>query len=392
MNMKVDDRLGAFVAHGHLNIQLTDQGPLAGMTFAVKDFFDVAGVPTGAGSPAWLASHEVPRVNAPVVQCLLDAGARLVGKTHTDELAWSLNGENHHYGTPINPAAPDRIPGGSSSGSAVAVAGGLVHFSIGSDTGGSVRLPASYCGIFGMRPTHGRIPIVGAVPLAPSYDSVGWFTRNGDLLARVGAQLLGPWHKPAAPARLIIAEDIFEVTGAAVRDALAPALESFGPALNANVAAGGLPAWRNAFRVIQSSEVWAAHGAWVADVKPNFGPGVRERFASAATLDPAEVIAAKALRSDIRNRLDDLLGDDGILLLPSAPGPAPLRGTPAADLEAFRARSLEILCLAGHAGLPQVSLPLGTIDGCPIGLSLLAARGQDERLLDLARSVQRSNV
>jgi amidase len=243
-----------------------------------------------------------------------------------------------------------------------------------------------------MRPTHGRIPIGGAVPLAPSYDAVGWFARDGQRLAQVGAQLLGPWHKPRSPARLIMAEDLFEAAGAAVRTALAPAVESIGPSLRANVAAGALPAWRDAFRIIQSSEVWGAHGAWVQQVKPSFGPGVRERFAAAAELDPAVVVAAKALRVDIRKRLDDLLGDDGVLLLPSAPGAAPLRGTPAADLEAFRARSLEILCLAGHAGLPQVSLPLGTIDGYPIGLSVMAARGQDERLLDIASSLRRRDV
>ncbi len=179
--MTSSDPLGAFVVHGAIDLQLRADGPLAGLTFAVKDFFDAAGLPTGAGSPECLATHEVPAASAPVVDRLLDAGARLVGRTMTDELAWSLNGENFHYGTPVNPSAPGRIPGGSSSGSAVAVAGGLVDFSVGSDTGGSVRLPASYCGIIGMRPTHGRIPIEGAVPLAPSYDTVGWFARDAAL-------------------------------------------------------------------------------------------------------------------------------------------------------------------------------------------------------------------
>src|SRR5262249_22472026 len=150
----------------------------------------------------------------------LDAGARLVGKTMTDELAWSLNGENFHYGTPVNPKAPGRIPGGSSSGSAAAVAGGLVDFAVGSDTGGSGRLPASYCGIFGIRPTPGRIPIAGAVPLAPSYDTVGWFARDGALLARVGAVLLGSGPASEQPRRLLIAEDLFQAAGPAATDAL----------------------------------------------------------------------------------------------------------------------------------------------------------------------------
>ncbi len=388
----LDDRLGAFVAHGRVEIVRDTAGPLAGLTFAVKDFFDVAGLPTGAGSPEWLASHAVPQVSSPVVDRLLEAGARMVGKTHTDELAWSLNGENHHYGTPLNPNAPGRIPGGSSSGSAAAVAGKVVDFSIGSDTGGSVRLPASYCGIFGMRTTHGRISLAGAVPLAPSYDTVGWFARHGELMMRVGRQLFDDWREPASSGRIMIADDLFKVVGPEVEGALGGAVSLFCPTERINVANGALPVWRDAFRVIQSSEVWAAHGAWVTQVKPSFGPGVRERFAAAATMDAGEVAAARALRGEIRQRLDALLGDDGLLLLPTAPGAAPLRGTPAADLEAFRARSLEVLCLAGHAGLPQISMPLGTIDGCPLGLSVIAPRGQDERLLALAAALARTGA
>ncbi|TCT03906.1 amidase [Aquabacter spiritensis] len=389
--MPVTDTLDAFVAHGHIDRDPTGDGPLSGRSFALKDFFDVAGVPTAAGSPDWLASHDVPQANAPVLDLLLAAGARLVGKTHTDEMAWSLNGENHHYGTPINPAAPGRIPGGSSSGSAAATAGGLVDFAIGSDTGGSVRLPASYCGILGMRPTHGRIPIGGAVPLAPSYDTVGWFARDPDLFAAVGAVLLGDAPDPSAPTRLLQADDLFAAAGPDVAAALAPALAKiaalWGDAEPVDVAGGELPAWRNAFRVIQSSEAWAAHGAWAERVKPDFGPGVRERFAAAAVLDPAEVAEAIALRGRIRARMDALMSAGTLLILPTAPGIAPLRNTSGPALEVFRARALELLCPAGHSGLPQISLPLGTLEGCPVGLSLLAARGEDARLLAAAQAL-----
>jgi len=385
------DRLGAFIPGQRLRIQRGQGGALANLTFAVKDFFDVAGVPTGAGSPDWLATHEVPTVNAPAVDLLLDAGACLVGKTQTDELAWSLNGENFHFGTPVNPAAPGRIPGGSSSGSASAVAGELVDFSIGSDTGGSVRLPASYCGIIGMRPSHGRIPISGAVPLAPSYDSVGWFARDAALFARVAAVLLGGLRPAPAPTRLLIADDLFAAAGLPVTEALKQGVNSvragFSRSDHVDVAQGELPAWRNVFRLIQSSEAYAAHGVWIAATKPKFGPGVRERFAAAARLDEEEVAAAKALRSEIKKRMDDLLGADAILLLPSAPGIAPLRGLPEATLDAFRAKALELLCPAGHAGLPQISLPLGRLEGCPVGLSLMAPRGGDEMLLELAQVI-----
>ncbi|WP_029003433.1 amidase [Azorhizobium doebereinerae] len=389
--MTLHDPLNAFVAHGAVDIQRRTDGPLAGRTFALKDFFDLAGVPTGAGSPHWLASHPVPTASTPCVDLLLDAGAHLVGKTHTDELAWSLNGENAHYGTPTNPAAPGRIPGGSSSGSAAAVAGKLVDFAIGSDTGGSVRLPASYCGIIGIRTTHGRVSLAGAVPLAPSYDTLGWFARDAELFAQVGAVLLGPAPTAPLPNRLMVADDLFAAAGpavgAALKDGLSRVMALYAPAASVTVAPGGLGPWRNAFRLIQSAEAWAAHGPWVEQVKPAFGPGVRERFAAAARLDPEEVKGALALRADIRARMDDILGDDGLLLLPTGPGIAPLLATPEPELDAFRARALELLCPAGHAGLPQISLPLGTLDGCPVGLSIIAPRGRDEALLDLARKV-----
>lgn len=389
--MPVTDTLNAFVAHGLVERAPSGDGLLSGKTFALKDFFDLAGVPTAAGSPDWLASHPVPEKSASVADKLLAAGARLVGKTHTDELAWSLNGENHHYGTPTNPAAPGRIPGGSSSGSAAATAGGLVDFAIGSDTGGSVRLPASYCGIIGLRPTHGRIAIDGAVPLAPSYDSVGWFAREPELFTQVAAVLFDGLSPVPKPGKIALATDLFAAAGPEVTAALGHALEKvtalYGKPEQVDVAEGALPAWRNAFRLVQSAEAWAAHGAWVNAEKPKFGPGVRERFAAAATLDAAEVEAARALREAIRSRMDTLLGEDVLILLPTAAGIAPLRDTPGEQLEAFRARSLELLCPAGHAGVPQISLPLATLDGCPLGLSAIAPRGKDEMLLDFAHRI-----
>jgi amidase len=386
--MPIDDVLNAFCDHGRVDRQTHKDGPLAGLTFAIKDFFDVAGIPTGAGSPEWLATHAVPETSAPVVSLLLAAGARLVGKTHTDELAWSLNGENSHYGTPINPAAPGRIPGGSSSGSAAATAGALVDFAVGSDTGGSVRLPASYCGVFGIRPTHGRIPISGAVPLAPSYDTVGWFARDPHLMVRVGAVLLGASCPARRPKRLLVAQDLFAAAGPAVTQALQPSVDRLCALVRnvdrIDVAGKDLGTWRNAFRLIQSKEAWAAHGEWIKKVKPALGPGVRDRVAAAAVLDLAEVAQAEALREKIRARMLGLAAEDTILVLPTAPGMAPLRNTPEQALDVFRARALELLCPAGHAGLPQISMPFGMLEGCPIGLSIIAARNCDEDLLDLA--------
>src|SRR6056300_1661103 len=205
LTRSLEDELGAFCADRDVHIAGSAPGELAGLTFAAKDVFDIAGFRTGAGNPDWLRTHPPATITASAVQRLLDAGATLVGKTHTDELTYSLNGENFHYGTPVNPNAPGRIPGGSSSGSAAATAGGLVDFALGTDTGGSVRLPASNCGIFGFRPSHGLIDNDGVVPLSPAFDTVGWFARDGGLLQRVGNILLEKGERGCS--KILLASD-----------------------------------------------------------------------------------------------------------------------------------------------------------------------------------------
>jgi amidase len=185
----MDDNWNAFI-NDHLYIKQTESGPLKGLSFGVKDVFDIKGYRSSAGNPDWLQSHQASKGHAPIINQLLEQGGCLKGTTHTDELMYSLNGENFHYGTPVNPRSADRIPGGSSSGSAVAVAAGLVAFALGTDTGGSIRVPSSYCGIFGFRPTHGVVDSKGVIPLAKSFDTVGWMTRDPNLLLAVGEVLI----------------------------------------------------------------------------------------------------------------------------------------------------------------------------------------------------------
>ncbi len=204
-----DDLLNAFCKDSDAYLEGAKEGPLAGLTFAAKDIFDVAGHVTGGGNPDWKATHESAEKTAWAVRALVEAGAPMVGKTITDELTRGIFGENAHYGTPVNPRAPGRVSGGSSSGSASAVAGGLVDFALGSDTGGSVRVPASFCGLYGLRPTHGRIPLDGVLLQAPSFDTVGWFARDAGTFARIGAVLLQNEITEARPTRLVIAEDAF---------------------------------------------------------------------------------------------------------------------------------------------------------------------------------------
>jgi len=387
------DPLNAFCRDNHVERRGTPSGPLSGLTFAAKDVFDVEGAVTGAGQPDWFRTHPPADGTAPVVQALLDAGADLVGKTQTDELVYSLNGENAHYGTPVNPRAPGRIPGGSSSGSAAAVAGGLADIALGTDCAGSVRLPASYCGIFGFRPTHGRVSADRAVALAPSFDTVGWFTRDAPVLERVGRVLMPSSAAPAArPDRMLVATDAFALAGPGVGAAVAKAVEeivaSVGRSEEFVVHPPGLEQLRDWFRVLQGFEAWATHGGWITEVKPSLGPGIRERYAWASTVTRQQTVAPARERARFTEAIDRLLATGAPLLcLPTAPGIAPLLNTPAADLEVFRGRALGLLGIAGLAGLPQVSLPVGIVNGCPVGLSLIGRRDADLDLLAFVSSL-----
>lgn len=389
---------GAYMSRFGLGTTAT--GPLAGRSFAVKDLFDIEGQITGCGNPVWAATHDRATMTAPAVAALLEAGAVANGKTVSDELAFSLIGENAHYGTPVNPAAPGRIPGGSSSGSAVAVAARLADFALGTDTGGSVRLPAAHCGLYGMRPTHGRIALDGVMPLAPGFDTVGWFARDSLLLQQVGTILLersAPvTGNPAAahnglPDQVLIVEDAFAGVDASIRAALAPVVDRVTSALGAprdiTISPTGLEEWGEIFSIIQGAEIWRSHGAWISANRPNFGPGVAERFLWASHIDARSEADARQRRAAIVARLDAILAPGVMLCLPSQPALPPRLRTPVAELTAYRKRALSLLCIAGLGGLPQITVPLGEADDCPVGLSLIGSRGSDAALLAAARRI-----
>jgi len=387
-----EDPVGAFCRDNHVALKGAGHGPLAGLAFGAKDVFHIAGTRTGFGHPAWLATHEAPDETAVAVKRLLDAGADLAGKTHTDELAYSLTGENVHYGTPVNSRASERIPGGSSNGSAAAVTAGLVDFAIGTDCGGSVRLPASYCGIFGMRPTVDRVPLDGVIPFGPPFDVAGWFARDAGVLERVGRVLLADDSEPAPPRRLLRAADAFAMVDEAVSGALDGAIERVaacvGVVEDVTVAPEGLERWFETFRVLQAASIWANHGAWIRETEPDFGPGVKERFEWAEALDMGTVEAAEKRYEAIRARIDDVVGPGDILCLPTSPRVAPLKNTPVDDIEIrYRHQAMHLLCIAGLGGLPQLSLPMAELDGLPLGLSLNGPRGADLELLGLARKL-----
>ncbi|HEV2898065.1 MAG TPA: amidase family protein [Pseudaminobacter sp.] len=423
------DPFNAFLDLPQVPVPHAKSGPLAGLRLAVKDIFDVAGYRTGCGNPQLYQEAKPAEKTSPAVQVILDAGAEFAGKTQTDELAFSLMGQNAHFPHPVNPAAPDRVTGGSSSGSAAAVAGGLADIATGSDTGGSIRAPASFCGLVGLRTTHGRIPLDGTMPLAPSLDTFGWFARDiatYEKVAEVVLKAFSPLEgemggspegaasegtartsSAAAATPPVGFADTLPSRGESVTLRLS-ALDALllGPAEAAEyrrmvgivAAVIGEPAAAPAlshsindlywcFRKLQAYQAWTVHGDWISQKDRGLGPGVRERFEFGATLDGEVAVAETRRRNAFRAELASLLGNDGFLVMATVPGAAPLKTSSQEDLQAYRERALKLLCLSGLSGFPQITLPLGEVHGAPFGISLLGPAGSDLALIRLGREV-----
>jgi amidase len=383
-----------FVPGSALRLTGAPGGPLAGLTFAAKDLFDVAGHPTGGGNPDWARQNPVPTRHAWAVQRLLDAGATLIGKTITDEVSLGILGENPFDGTPLNPRAPERVPGGSSSGSASAVAQALCDTALGTDTGGSVRVPASFCGLYGIRPTHGRLDLTGMMPQAPSSDTTGWFARDARTFACVSEVLLGEPIPAGLPTRLVVAVDAFGFADGETTAALQPMVRRLSAMMREVredfLAPPGLSVWARAQRTLQPYEAWLTFKDWLERDNPRLQFNVARGLALASAIPESERQWAALMRAEARARLAWLLPPGTIVCLPTTPFPAPRKGLSLATLDPLRAR---ISCLTSHGGLtgvPQVSLPGAIVDGLPVGLSIVGPRGSDATLVAVAKAMEAS--
>ena len=395
-----NESLNAFVPGPRCEIAGAAGGPLADLTFAVKDLIDVAGVPTGGGNPDWERAHPVPIRHAWIVERLLSSGASLIGKTATDEVSLGILGENPFTGTPVNPAAPDRVPGGSSSGSPSLVAAGVCDFALGTDTGGSVRVPASFCGLYGIRPSHGRIDFTGILRQAPSSDTVGWFARDATTFARVGEAVFGA-SMPAAlpppilPRRLVVAADAFAFADPAVAEALAPLVDRLAAVIGERrdeiLAPQGLSVWQAAQRCLQSSEAWRTFQPWIDAYNPRFAFAVARNLTMGSLYTDNDRTRAALMREEARGRVRMLLPPGVILCLPTTPFPAPKLGLSISDLAFPRERISALTCLGGLTGVAQVSLPGARVEGAPVGLSIAGAPGSDRELMAVARAFELVN-
>jgi amidase len=387
----MSDDINAFVPGPRVHIEGRQGGPLSALTFAAKDLFDVAGYPTGGGNPDWARSNPVPTRHAWAVQRLLDAGATLIGKTITDEVSLGIVGENAFYGTPINSRAPDRVPGGSSSGSAAAVAAGLCDTALGTDTGGSVRVPASFCGLYGIRPTHGRLDVSGVMPQAPTSDTTGWLARDINTFARVSSVMLDEAIPTTLPRRLVIAVDSFGFADPEVSAALQPMVEQvrslIGDAGEDVMAPAGLTQWARAQRTLQPAEAWGTFKDWIDRDNPRFAFSVARNIILGSMIPESEINWARLVRREAQGRMRYLLQEGTILCLPTTPFPAPKRGEPLSVAAQQRDRLLCLCCHGGLTGVPQVSIPGATVDGLPVGLSIVGGRGSDTTLVAVAAAL-----
>jgi amidase len=396
------EQSGAFVET--FSVPPTGEGPLTGLRFAVKDLIDVAGHRTGCGNPTWRATHPPAAVHAVCVEQLLAAGAECVGKTVTDEVAFSLLGENHFYGTPLNPRAPDRVPGGSSSGSASAVACGLADFALGTDTGGSVRIPASNCGVWGWRPTHGFVSVAGVMPFAPTLDTVGVLARNVDVLQRAANVLLGGTagnSEDAVPGTIHLLAEAFALADPEVRESLqtpiARVRRDFGNRVHetslgefcADAEFINLETWVDIYRALQGAETLSSLSAWIADARPEFGPATQAGFEFIRKRDRKRISEAIGRRERYFQQLRRSLGPRDLLCIPTSPAIAPLKGSHAYNRDSdYYRRTLSLTAIAGVGRLSQVSMPLAAVGAAPIGLSFIAAHGGDLFLLQVARTLE----
>jgi len=364
-------------------IQGSDVGVLEGETVAVKDLFEIAGFRVGAGVPAYFAEQVESATTASAVAALLAEGADVRGIAQTDEFAYSIAGRNAHYGTPPNTAVVGGIPGGSSSGPASAVATGQATIGLGTDTGGSIRVPASYQGLWGLRTTYGAVPTDGLLPLSPSFDTIGWLTRSPELLESVARVGLDATLQVSAEATFAIAPALVARTEAAV----ASAFSSWAWELEAvAIDLGDLDELAETFRTIQAAEAWRTHGVWIAAHPGALSLDIAARFEWASRITADHENRARATRAALGPRIASAL-EGRILLLPSASSVAPSTTATTSEVEAARAATLGLTCVAGLLGAPAVSAPLLEVDGAPVGVCLVGPQYSDVALTGIAKEL-----
>lgn len=380
------DAFQAFVRANHIALKGLDRGRLRGLTFAAKDVFKILGSTYGNGHPDWLRTNPPDDFTSGTITKLLEEGADLVGKTVCDELCFSISGENWNYGSPLNPLDLTRFAGGSSSGSAVAVSSGLADFAIGSDCLGSVRVPASYTGVLGMRPSYARVPNDGEAPYCKSMDVLGYMSACPETFHRVSEVLLGEDQTPIKYRRLLVAQDFFDLVDESLQEPVRLALDhlkaGFEKADSERLFEDRIDDWVKTFRTVQGYEVWESYGSWINKYRPPLSRGPKERLAWASTLTLQEYRNALEEREEIIRSIHEIVSNDTILCIPTTCSMPPFKNDTAERINDIRMKSSKFLAISPLSNTPHLTLPLVWDEGVSLGISLIGAAGSDMSLID----------
>ena len=366
------------------DIQIYKTGLLSNLNFVVKDMCKIKNHKTSCGNPDFYQKCKVASDFAPFLKVILEEGATLKGITICDEFFYSLIGENGHYGTPTNLNAPGCVPGGSSSGSAAALTTNLYDFSIGSDTGGSVRVPASFCGLFGIRPTHDRINTEGVYPMAPSFDTLGWFSKNIDIFKKIGSILLNLNEKTEFLFKeFVIAEDILELANPDIVNLFNNYINNKFPKIKRfRLSVHDKEIIADNFRILQGGEIKENIIPWILENKPKISPEISARIEMAKKITNDQIDEALNFRSTLIEEIDKSLPKGMIALFPTTPFSSPKCGQSDEQLGSYRKKLMEFTSIAGMTSRPQISMPKFKDNTGPIGISLLGWQYSDEILLE----------
>ena len=366
------------------DINLINLGPLSDLTFVVKDMCEIKGFKSSCGNPDFYEKCLPADDFAPFLKDILNKGATLKGITICDEFFYSLIGENGHYGTPANLNAPGCVPGGSSSGSAAALTTNLYDFSIGSDTGGSVRVPASFCGLLGIRPTHNRINTKGVYPMAPTFDTIGWFAKDIKTFKKIGFTVLNHKDKTKNSFKdFVIAEDILELANPNIIHLFNNYINNSFPEIKKiRLSKQTKDVIADNFRILQGGEIVENVIPWILKNKPKISPEINNRIEMAIKITKDEINQAVKFRENLKKEIELTLPEGLIALFPTTPFSSPKCGQSDKQLSSYRKKLMEFTSIAGMTSRPQISIPKFKDNTGPIGISLLGWRYSDEVLLE----------
>ena len=374
-----------------LNELPTASGNLNKYSFSAKDLFDLRGHIKSNGHKGSLTKFEPCNDTSPLISSLLNEGAKLIGLTNCDEFFYSLTGVESSFQQPQNWINEVLVPGGSSSGAAASVGFDLVDFALGSDTGGSIRVPASFCSLFGIRPTHGRVSTNGMTALAPSLDTLGWLTKKPELLSKVGKILLRNYKKESDKInKVFLLDNLFKLSTEEISLNIKIWSKKLENDFDLDITSLSTIDFQRTIMDFQIIQGWEAKNGIVKFIKKNnlkLRKNIQERINFADSITESEYKKANKNRYEFKQRINSILEDGCVAIFPTTPMPALNKGKINQELSIFRKKIHNFTCVSGLTGRPQISLPINLKHPQPFGVSILGGLNKDEQLISMVEKI-----